>query len=111
MESATAREARWTRTVTVPAEVSTAWILPTQVKWSTGCHHGRATGQADAGAHHDEHGDGDQGHDQKLPHRVPPREYGGDRSCRSPQQRRGAAQPNAGAVIARPCGDLGPGRC
>ncbi len=50
MESATAREARWTRTVAVPAAVSTAWILPTQVKWSTGSHHGRETGQADAGA-------------------------------------------------------------
>ena len=51
IESATAREARCTLTVTVPAVVSTVWILPTQVKWSVGCHQGSETGQAIAGAH------------------------------------------------------------
>ena len=49
-KSAAPREARWTRTATVLAFVSTAWIFPTQVKWCDGSHQGCVMGQASAGA-------------------------------------------------------------
>ncbi len=109
MKSATAREARWTRTVAVPAAVSTAWILPTHVKWSTGSHHGRETGQADAGAATTSAATATRATIRSFLILFLLGSTAGTARVVRRSNARGAAHPNAGAMAAPSTGDRGPG--